>query len=255
MLLALIVNLFGVRGNYLEHLNTASIYWGAATVIIVLVTLLVKAGETPGATRRSAHDAFLLWQTSSGWGNFSFFVGCLTPAVTLTGYGCVAFLCEEVREPQRAVPRAMMGSVLVACLTGLLYILPIIFTLPLNIDDLLLAPSGPIVALFRIVVGSNGGAFALLFLLIIVGIFASIGSLTVTLRSAWAFSRDGGLPFSSVWAKVDPRLALPVNAALLTTVVTALLGLIFLGSTAAFSAFTGAATICECGSVALITFR
>lgn len=46
--------------------------------------------------------------SASGWPKaWSFFVGVLQSAYTLTGYGMVAALCEEVREPAREVPKAM----------------------------------------------------------------------------------------------------------------------------------------------------
>lgn len=191
MLVATIVNIFGVRGRYLESLNTASMYWSASTVIVILVVLLVKAGST--TQRRSAHEAFALWQNASGWTDgWSFFVGCLTSAYTLTGYGLIAQCCEEVSKPERAVPRAMVGSVLAASLTGLVFILPVIFVLPMDLEGILSSGSGVAPALFRNVVGSDGGGFALVFLLLVIGIFASVGSLTVALRFTWAFSRDGG---------------------------------------------------------------
>jgi hypothetical protein len=37
-------------------------------------------------------------------------------------YGMVAALCEEVREPAREVPRAMVLSVAAAAITGLVYL-------------------------------------------------------------------------------------------------------------------------------------
>lgn len=47
----------------------------------------------------------------SGWPEaWSFFVGILQSAYTLTGYGMVAALCEEVRDPAREVPKAMGKS-------------------------------------------------------------------------------------------------------------------------------------------------
>lgn len=202
MLLCILINLFGVRGRYLESLNTASMYWTGAAVVIVLVVLLVKAGATTG--RRSAYEAFALWQNASGWPDgWSFFVGSLTAAYTLTGYGLVAQCCEEVSRPERAVPRAMVGSVLAGSLAGFVYILPVIFVLPLNLDEILTSGQGAIPALVHNVVGSDGGGFAMVFLLIIAGMFASIGGLTVALRFTWAFSRDGG-ECAEIEGKVTP---------------------------------------------------
>lgn len=84
MVFSLLVNIWGVKGNYLELLNTASIYWSSASVIIILIVLLAMSG----GARRSPYDALILWQNASGWTDgWSFFVGCLTPAYVLTGYG------------------------------------------------------------------------------------------------------------------------------------------------------------------------
>lgn len=79
------------------------------------------------------------------------------------------------------------------------------------------------------------------FLAIVLGIwaFAAVGSLTAASRCTWSFSRDGGIPASGVWRKVNKRFGLPLNALILSAVVDALLGLIYLGSSAAFNAFTG----------------
>ena len=69
--------------------------------------------------------------------------------------------------------------------------------------------------------------------------FATIGALTAASRCTWAFSRDGGIPGYQWWKVVNPRYGVPVNSLLLSTFVCALLGLIYLGSSAAFNAFTG----------------
>lgn len=92
--------------------------------------------------------------------------------------------------------------------------------------------------------GSPSAAFGLLFLIYGIWFFAFIGSLTAASRATWAFARDGGIPASSLWKKVNARTQVPINALLLSAVVNALLGLIYLGSSAAFNAFTGVATIC-----------
>lgn len=63
-------------------------------------------------------------------------------------------------------------------------------------------------------------------------------------RATWSFARDKAIPFHTVFARVNHRLDdVPVYAYLLSTAIQLLLALIFLGSTAAFNAFTGVATI------------
>ncbi|KAG8902031.1 hypothetical protein FRC00_002733 [Tulasnella sp. 408] len=214
-----------------EQLNTICIYWTAASVLIILVTVLAKS---PSSAKRSGKFVFSEYDASaSGWPTgWAFFVGLLQAAYTLTGYGMVAAMCEEVQNPDREVPKAMVLSVAAAAVTGIVYLIPVLFVLP-DIAILLAAPLGqPIPVLFKEVTGSAGGGFGLLFLILGIALFAGVGSLTASCRCTWAFSRDGAIPFSRVWSKVNKRYDVPVNALLLSTTVICLLGLIYLGSSA-----------------------
>lgn len=59
-----------------------------------------------------------------------------------------------------------------------------------------------------------------------------------------AFARDGAIPGSRLWRRVDKRFDIPLLGLTLSTVIDCLLGCIYFGSTSAFNAFTGVATIC-----------
>ncbi|KEY66074.1 hypothetical protein S7711_08892 [Stachybotrys chartarum IBT 7711] len=238
MLICALVNAFGSK--YLHYINQLCIYWTAASVLIIIVTLLVMADEY-----RSAEFVFTHYEPTSGWPEgWSFFVGLLQAAYTLTGYGMVAAMCEEVDQPERQVPQAMVISVLAAGITGIIYLIPILFVLP-DVDFLLSAPSGqPIGLLFKTVTGSAAGGFGLLFLILGILFFAGIGALTAASRCTYAFARDGAIPGYKLWSKVNHRLDVPLWALILSTVVDCLLSLIAFGSATAFGSFTGVATIC-----------
>lgn len=183
----------------------------------------------------------LTGKRAPGW---AFFVGLLQAAYTLTGYGMVAAMCEEVQNPQREVPKAILLSVVAAGVTGVCYLVPILFVLP-PVQRLLDDPSGqPIGLIFTTVTGSPSGGFGLLFLILGILLFAGTGALTAASRCTYAFARDGAIPGFRLWRKVNPQLDVPVNAILLSALVDCLLGLIYFGSSAAFNSFTGVATIC-----------
>ncbi|KUL87219.1 hypothetical protein ZTR_03296 [Talaromyces verruculosus] len=239
MLVCALVNIFASR--YLDLINKVCIYWTAASVVIILITLLTMADD-----RRSGEFVFGHYDaSSSGWpSGWAFFVGLLQAAYTLTGYGMVAAMCEEVQNPHLEVPRAIVLSVVAAGITGLIYLIPIMFTLP-PVEILLAVANGqPIGLLFKTVTGSAGGGFGLLFLILGIMLFAGIGALTAASRCTYAFARDGAIPGFSAWQKVNKTLDVPVNAVILSAVVDCLLGLIYFGSSAAFNSFTGVATIC-----------
>lgn len=165
-------------------------------------------------------------------------------AYTLTGYGMVAAMCEEVQNPEREVPRAIVLSVFAAGITGVVYLIPILFVLP-NVQMLLnVENSQPIGLLFKTVTGSAAGGFGLLFLILGILFFAGVGALTAASRCTYAFARDGAIPGYKLWSKVSARFDMPLWALGLSTAVDCLLGCIYFGSSAAFNSFTGVATIC-----------
>lgn len=241
MLVCFLINAFGAP--YLDLINKICIYWTAASVVIIMVTLLVLAPH-----RRSGEFVFAHFNASaSGWPDgWAFFVGLLQAAYTLTGYGLVAAMCEEVQRPEREVPKAMVLSVAAAGLTGIVYLIPLMFVLP-DIDMLLkVADAGgqPIGLLFKTVTGSAAGGFGMLFLIIGIMFFAGIGALTASSRCTYAFARDGGVPGRRWFGETNDRLGIPLWGLVLSTIVDCLLGLIYFGSLAAFNSFTGVATLC-----------
>ncbi|PNY24674.1 Amino-acid permease BAT1 [Tolypocladium capitatum] len=264
MLVCALVNAFGSR--HLDFINKVCIYWTATSVLVIMVTLLAMA-----PARRSGAFVFAHYDASaSGWpAGWSFFVGLLqrksslhpadpspvrgadrsfpfslAAAYTLTGYGMVASMCEEVQNPEREVPRAIVLSVVAAGITGVIFIIPLLFVLP-DVQMLLqVANSQPIGLLFKTVTGSASGGFGLLFLILGILMFAGVGALTAASRCTYAFARDGAIPGHRLWGQVNKKLDMPLWALALSTVVNCLLGCIYFGSSAAFNSFTGVATIC-----------
>ncbi|KAF2428116.1 putative GABA permease [Tothia fuscella] len=239
MLICFLVNALGAK--YLDLINKVCIYWTGASVIIIMITLLsMEKNKRSGAFVFGHYDA-----SASGWpAGWAFFVGLLQAAYTLTGYGMVAAMCEEVQNPEREVPKAIVLSVMAAGLTGVIYLLPILFVLP-EVKDLLAVANGqPIGLIFKTVTGSAAGGFGLLFLILGILFFAGIGALTAASRCTYAFARDGAIPASRLWKGVNKKLDIPLGGLVLSTIVDCLLGLIYFGSTAAFNSFTGVATIC-----------
>ena len=117
------------------------------------------------------------------------------------------------------------------------FIIPICVTLP-PLADIIDAPAGQALPyIFHMVTGSPGGGLGLTFLVLMITMFCSISITVAASRCTWAFARDQAIPMSHIWSKVDQRLKVPVMALILTTVVQMLLGIIIIGSSAAFLAF------------------
>jgi amino acid transporter len=103
-------------------------------------------------------------------------------------------MCEEVQRPEREVPRAMVLSVAAAGITGIIYLIPILFVL-LDVGLLLSVANGhPISLFFKIATGSSGSGFGLLFLILGILCFAGVGALTAASRCTYAFARNALSP-------------------------------------------------------------
>ncbi len=64
-------------------------------------------------------------------------------------------------------------------------------------------------------------------------------------------SLAGALPFSDTWSRVSPKFQVPVNAVLLTFVISILLCIIDLGSSTAFSAILSLAAVGQMGTYSI----
>ncbi|UPK99994.1 hypothetical protein LCI18_010929 [Fusarium solani-melongenae] len=233
--LFLISNAISAFGNkWLPLLDTAAIFWTFAGVIAIIITVLVMAKDG----RRDAKWVFTHFENNSGWTDgWAFCVGLLHAAYATSSTGMIISMCEEVRQPDVQVPKAMVLTVFINTFAGLLFLIPITFILP-DLKYLAdLASAQPIPPTIKSAVGSSGGAFALLVPIIVLGIICGIGCITASSRCIWAFARDGAMPGSQWWVRINKRLSIPLNAMMLSMAIQILLGLIYFGSSAAFNAF------------------
>ncbi|KAG9782538.1 Choline transport protein [Exophiala dermatitidis] len=237
-IITLFICTFGNR--YLPMVDTICAGWTALSIVVILIALSVKAD----AGRHSTSYALGHYDTSfSGWGGFTFFIGLLPPAYTFSALGMVSAMAEECASPALKLPRAMSLCVPVGGLAGLFFILPLCYTLP-PLEDILAAPYGQALPyIFYRVMGTPGGGLGLMFLVLVITLFCSISITTAASRCTWAFARDDAIPLARLWSKVNHKHGVPVYALLLVTLVQLLLGVIYLGSTSAFTAFVSVGVI------------
>lgn len=154
----------------------------------------------------------------------------LTPfvlTVALAGWSFLGFesassIAEEVKNPKRAVPLAIVFSLLGVGLVILLTSFAIILAIP-DLDALLATSDGdPIIAVLAAhlppaAVQGILVLFAVAFLASLVGIQAAAS------RLIWANARENELPFASWLKRLSGRGRLPVNAVVVTGVVSILM--------------------------------
>lgn len=144
-------------------------------------------------------------------------------------------------KPSRNAPLAIAITLSIAFVTGLTYLIGLMFSVQ-DYAALSTTSTGlPLAELFHQVTQSAGGAFGLTFILFIALGPCVISSQLSTSRVLWAFARDGAMPFSNIWSRVSQRFGIPFNAQLLVAAANAVLGCLYLGSSTAFNSMLGAA--------------
>ncbi|KAB2574702.1 Amino acid/polyamine transporter I [Lasiodiplodia theobromae] len=228
--------LFG--NKIIPALNKFSLFYLQVAWFVLMVTVAACAPRHNDAT-----FVFRTWVNNTGWQNnvICFITGLVNPLYSLGGLDGITHITEEMPNPSRNAPLALLITLTIAFVTGLTYLITLMFSVQ---DYAALADTStglPLAELFRQATNSTGGAFALIFLLWIALGPCMVGSQLSTSRVVWAFARDRGLPLSSQLAKVSGRFRVPFNAQLFVTAVCAALGCLYLGSSTAFNAMLGSA--------------
>ncbi|KAF5009689.1 hypothetical protein FDECE_4098 [Fusarium decemcellulare] len=237
--ITLFCNSVSSLGNrWLPLLDTFAIFWTFAGLIAIVVCTLSLAKHG----RHTASYAFGHFEPLSGWTpGWAFCVGLLHAAYATSSTGMIISMSEEVRFPKTQVPRAMVGTIILNTIAGLLLLVSLAFVLP---DlEVLISVEQPTPVIIKSAVGSAGAAFGLLIPLIVLAIICGIGCTTAASRCTWAFARDGAIPASHLWRQVNRTLQIPFNAMMLSMVVQIVVGAIYFGSATAFNSFSSAGVI------------
>jgi amino acid transporter len=227
--------------SILEKINEVCIYWTFYTVLIADILILLFSSEF-----HSFRYIFTHFDSSrSGWPDFVAFIigGIQFSSMTFNGYGAIVAMSEEVKKPEKTIPKGLTYSIFASIFTGLVFIIPLLSVLPeLNrlLDD------NPDIFPIDIVLKLSTKSFtvSLVISLMIVGaiFFATVGALTTVSRTIYSLSRDKGLPYSDLFQQLDitsENEHVPRNAILLVAVTSVVLGTFSLISTSAFNAFLG----------------
>ncbi|SMR54397.1 unnamed protein product [Zymoseptoria tritici ST99CH_3D1] len=135
------------------------------------------------------------------------------------------FTNEECSNSAIASPRAIVMAAQSGLYLGWAIILIIAYTVK-DIPDVVSGQYGqPFASLCLQVLGSKA-SLALIGLSIIAQFSVATGCAITATRVLFAFSRDGALPGSRWWAKIDRRTKTPVNATWLVVALAAVLGLL-----------------------------
>lgn len=151
-------------------------------------------------------------------------------------------MIEEIPEPHIQGPRIMIYCILVGMFTGFIFLSCLLFVLD-DVEAVIKAPYGPLIQIFMDATKNKAASICLLMFPLLCMVFTATMLVCTSSRMSYAFARDRGMPFSHVFAKVHPKLGLPLNALLWTTAWVLVFGCIFLGSSSTFNAITSASVV------------
>jgi amino acid permease (GABA permease) len=237
LLLHGVLNQFGVR--IVSLLNDISVWWHIAGVLIIVGVLFIKP-----AHHQSAGTVFGHFVNNTGWSS-SFYVvllGLLLAQYTFTGYDASAHMTEETHNAARSGPRGIVMSIVVSLIAGWVLLIGVTFAIQNYVGEVGSATGVPPAQIFIDAAGLTTGK---LLLLIAIGaqLFCGMSSVTANSRMIYAFSRDGALPASSLWHRVNKRTRTPTNAIWLAAAFAFVLGLPYLWNPTAYAAVTSIAVI------------
>jgi choline transport protein len=157
-------------------------------------------------------------------------------------------MVEEIPAPRRNAPLAMWLAVVTGAASGFIFMLVCLFCIQ-DVDTVINSDL-PFMQLVQDAIGLQGGA-VLLALFIFNGLGQGISIFTTGSRLTWGFARDGGIPFSTYFAKVDSTWKVPARAIILQGVIVALIGVLYLFANTVLEAIISTSTIALTVSYAL----
>lgn len=237
LLLHAALNIAGVR--LVALLNNISVWWHIIGVLVIVGVLAFVP-----AHHQSTSFVFTHFVNTTGWGSTVYvaLLGLLLAQYTFTGFDASAHMTEETKNADTAGPRGIVMSVVVSLVAGWVLLIGITYAIQNYQGEVGSGTGVPPAQVFIDAVGATGGK---LLLLIAIGaqLFCGMASITANSRMIYAFSRDGALPGSQLWHRINPRTRTPTNAIWLAAGGAFLLGVPYLVNTTAFTAITSIAVI------------
>jgi amino acid transporter len=230
--------------SYLQHFGLVIVTLGGIITIIVLAAM-----PSHHASNRFVWSDF---QNNTGWsGGVAFLTGVLNGAFTIGTPDAVTHLAEELPNPKRDLPKAIFAQIGLGFLYAWLFAIALFY----GVNDLSAVQNSngsfPLAEAFAQATGSRGATFGLLFIVFLALVPCLIGTFLTVGRTWWALARDNATPFSGFFSRVNERLSCPIEATLLTGILTIGLCAITLGSKTAFNDLAGSFVVLSSVSYAV----
>lgn len=228
---------FNLYERFIPVLGKLFLWLSLATFVIHFTTLLSAPSQ-----KQTAHNFFIEVYNSSGWyDGVAFLIGI---SGVNWGFSCLdalTHLSEEIPEPRKNIPRALLVTVTIGSITGLLIIFAIFFA---AYD---MEKTTNILALLDYIYEGRPAISLALGSVLLCSTWSSlVGIQTWQARIAWSLSRDRGFPFHRHLSKLAPHpWDVPFWAHVWSTIWISICGFLYLGSLTAFNSFISAGIVLQ----------
>src|SRR2546428_41932 len=227
------MNTGGIR--LVAILNDISVWWHLIGVVIIVGALFFIPSK-----HQSLSFVFTGFVNNTGFSFagasiYVFLIGLLLAQYTFTGYDASAHMTEETNNAAVAGPRGIVWSIVISLFAGWLLLIGVTSA----IQDYTAEVTAVVLPaqIFVDAVGKNLGTF-LLFIVVVAQFYCGMSSVTANSRMIYAFSRDGAVPGSEFWHRINPRTRTPTNSIWFAAVGAFILGLPYLWNPGAHAAGT-----------------
>jgi choline transport protein len=205
-----LLNAFGTR--LLPKIDTVQFYWFLGSFVLVAVTTVAAANP-----HQPAKFVFGTFYNATGWTNpfVVFMNGLIVTAGNFVALDASCHLAEEMSSPSRTIPKAMLMTVGIGCLTDFIVTICLMFSVGQD-KDAFFESAAPYLTIVLSSTGSKVAAACISTTLLVNNFISTTSVIQVGSRIIWSFARDGGFIFPKFFSKVNPSLACPLPAVVMS---------------------------------------
>ncbi|KAI5292500.1 hypothetical protein KEM55_007753, partial [Ascosphaera atra] len=157
-LLTLFLFFFNIWDKGLPRVSTVTLWISLLSFLIILITVPAKADY-----HQSAEFVFATFMNNTGWksNGIAYIVGLINPNWVFACLDSATHMAEEIGQPERAIPIAIMGTVVIGFVTSWFYCMSMFFSIK-DFTKLLDSPTQvPILELYHQALNTRAGAIVL----------------------------------------------------------------------------------------------
>lgn len=195
--------------KHMAKLQTVCIYGNFAIALVLIIALPIGArNHLNSASYMFGH----IENTTDGWPTtWVFFLAWLAPSWTIGGFDSCVHMAEEASNASKAVPFGIIASIGVGWILGFVMVIVLVAVMPHDIKPLLeTVYQQPFAQLVYDTLGKRW-TIGIMTVIFVLQWTMGLSSVVSVSRQAWAFSRDGAMPFSDFFKVVNDKYSNPIR--------------------------------------------